>query len=250
MTKKTIAAIILFGVVVTACGPTSDTSQAEATPTEVESTEPTPAPTETPMPTDTPEPTATATITDTPVPVTPIITTRGEDILCLYGPDDTYAIGGSFMADEQAEVIGRDETGEWFQIEHPRLERKLCWLAAEQTQVTGDPMAVEVVPPPDDVVFAISVLIDPTVEELNPCNFPARFDVDYTIQGSGKMEFTFRTTSPQGQTGWMTRKLPSGGMKTWSASFEAYSTGIQNFTVEVIDPNGISATGSAEVTCP
>jgi len=115
-----------------------------------------PPPTPSPIP-PSPTPTATAappTATPTPEPPTatptsagpPIVTAAGE-VNVRQGPGTNYAVIGHLTTGEVALLIGRNETGDWWQIR--RDDGAIGWVLGQLVVVEGDTTAIPVaVAPP------------------------------------------------------------------------------------------------------
>jgi len=112
----------------------SPTAPAADTPTDVPAATAAPATsTPTTAPTATPTPTTTAPPTDTPAPLpidTPVPapqpqTARSANLRA--GPGTNYEVVGSATAQEPVEVTGRNEAGDWLEIQTAHGE---AWIAA------------------------------------------------------------------------------------------------------------------------
>ncbi len=128
------------------------------TPTPVTPTA-TPTDTATPTPTDTPTATATATLTPTstdtptpthtPTPSTPVAQAL-RSIPVRGGPALTYPVLGSLEVNEQLDILGISEDGNWFQVRLP--DGSAGWLTASTALVetSGDLRSVPVALAPTD----------------------------------------------------------------------------------------------------
>lgn len=209
-----------------------------------------------PPPSQTPEPTATQGVTETAPPIptsTPgpaVVTSASGDIACLFGPGTEYALGGTFQAEDEALVLGKSEDGEWFRIEHPKMERRFCWLNANETNVQGDLTSIEIAPPPDNIVTGVFVDVSPSKLEVAGCSFPAKFEVAFTIQTTGPITVMYRGVSDEGKTKYKEVKFSSGQAKSFSEDFTVTSEGDHWYRIEVTEPNIISGESSAKAVCP
>lgn len=106
---------------------------------------PTPMPTFTgmftPTVTSTPSPVFTAT---TAVPLVSVSVATN----CRVGPGKVYDRVGSLLVGEVAEVVGRNEAGNYWYIRNPRQSNGLCWLWGEYATVTGSFASLPVYTPP------------------------------------------------------------------------------------------------------
>jgi hypothetical protein len=146
---------ILLSTLLIGCGtPTLPVPTATSTPVSlptatVEPATSTPLP---PSPTLTPAPTDTATTlpTETPTPtdtLEPAAMTINQDVTCLYGPGLIYGIRAYFNAGDTPNILGRDQSGDWWQVETP-FGGDTCWISSQYASLKGDQGAVPVLTPP------------------------------------------------------------------------------------------------------
>jgi hypothetical protein len=119
-------------------------NQLEMTPTpeqELEATAlpPTATSTSTMMPTATIEPTATE--------VQALVVTVSENTNCREGPGIEYVFEAVLAVGEVAEVMARDETGEYWYISGAALPEAGCWIWGEYAQVQGAVESLPVITP-------------------------------------------------------------------------------------------------------
>ncbi len=109
--------------------------------------------TATPLPTSTPDvPTASPTITPTFTPVftaTPAVPQVSVSVAtnCRVGPGRVYDRVGALLVDQVAEVIGRNQVGNYWYIREP-TRNVTCWLWGEYATVTGNLTVLPVYTPP------------------------------------------------------------------------------------------------------
>ncbi len=95
---------------------------------------PTAIPTDTPPFTFTPEPpTVTPTLAWTPTPVftaTPSVPLIGVSVAtnCRVGPGRVYDRVGALVVGQTAEVMGRNNAGNYWYIRNPSRTTEFCWL--------------------------------------------------------------------------------------------------------------------------
>ena len=79
-----------------------------------------------------------------PAPVTALVTVKAEvDILNVRSqPDTAYKIITTMKSGQQAEVLGKNAAGDWWQV---KVEGTVGWVFAEMVDFNGDPAAVPVV---------------------------------------------------------------------------------------------------------
>jgi hypothetical protein len=103
-----------------------------------------------PLPTDTPAsaispeaPSLTSTETFTPTamitftPLVPMISVS-VDTNCRSGPGKDYEYRGALLAGKTAEVIAREQSGNYWYIPNPDSDGNFCWVWGEYAIVTGN----------------------------------------------------------------------------------------------------------------
>lgn len=101
-------------------------------------------PTSTPTSTETSIPSPTATYTATPPPDISV----QAPTECYGGPGETYDVVMTFDAGDQAEIFGRDETGDYWIIKDSDGEGG-CWIKSQTVTTNGELGYIPyVVPPP------------------------------------------------------------------------------------------------------
>jgi uncharacterized protein YgiM (DUF1202 family) len=114
----------------------------------------------TPIPT-----TAMPTTTETVTPTFPYVPTDASSVTgippaqvivsvntnCRTGPGKVYAVEGSLLAGESAEVFGIDPTGKYWYIRNPDPGVKYCWISGKYANfigTTGQVMVMTALPTP------------------------------------------------------------------------------------------------------
>ena len=107
-----------------------------------------------PLATSTPEvPTATPSATLSPTPVfsatatIPLISVTVATN-CRVGPGRVYDRVGALLVGQVAEVVGRNQTNNYWYIRNPNDSNGFCWLWGEYATVTGNFAALPVFTPP------------------------------------------------------------------------------------------------------
>lgn len=107
----------------------------------------------TPLATFTPElPTFTPTVTLTPMPIftstsmVPLISVTVATN-CRVGPGRIYDRVGALLPGAVAEIVGRNESGNYWYIRNPNQSNGFCWLWGEYATVTGNFAALPVYTP-------------------------------------------------------------------------------------------------------
>ena len=168
MKVKYIISILIFAVLIlSACGASGNNTQVEPTSGPDLAltitaqadllqalTQSALAPTSTPQPTFTPAP----VITETP---SRVIVTVSADTNCRSGPGLDYDIVGALTIGQQADVVGKSSSTNYWIIKNP-LGPGTCWLWGEHARVTGDPTFLQevAVPPTVTPLAALSPVID------------------------------------------------------------------------------------------
>ncbi|HVN53129.1 MAG TPA: hypothetical protein VMT46_02270 [Anaerolineaceae bacterium] len=100
----------------------------------------------TPTLTETTPPSQTPTLTLAPT----YVKLRGEVIVvqanCRYGPGEPYLYKYGLLGGSNLEIIGRNETGTWIEIQAIG-GRNPCWVKADLMKIKGDVMTVQPIPP-------------------------------------------------------------------------------------------------------
>ena len=138
---------------------TLDAAQVFSSPTTAPSLTPTYTPTlirPTPHPvTDTMTPTPMFTVVNTQT-LEQGVTATFEDVIitvsrptnCRIGPGRDYEIVGTLLVDEEAEVLGRDPSGDYWYIPNPDPGAEFCWVWGEYATLTGSYLLVPMFTPP------------------------------------------------------------------------------------------------------
>lgn len=85
--------------------------------------------------------TATAAVSST----VPVVTTSAGGVNVRSGPGLDFELVGKLDANAEAEVTGKNETGEWWQIKYEEGEGGLAWVANAVVDFSGDASSVPVV---------------------------------------------------------------------------------------------------------
>ncbi|RIK29542.1 MAG: hypothetical protein DCC56_12615 [Anaerolineae bacterium] len=118
-------------------------------------------------PTATPESTATAILSPTPeFTATPskVFVTVSANTNCRSGPGSEYSIEGALTVGQQAEVIGKNSTTNYWIIKNPNGGGN-CWLWGEHATVNGNAAGLQEVevPPTVTPLAALAPVIDHVV---------------------------------------------------------------------------------------
>ncbi|MBZ0286318.1 MAG: SH3 domain-containing protein, partial [Anaerolineae bacterium] len=161
-------------------------------------TETPPPVTETPLPTDVPTttptvtPSETPTATHTPTPSTPVVEAM-RDIPVRGGPGGSYPVLTTLAADEQLEINGISEDGNWYKVVLP--DGNSGWVTSASAQVVtfGNLRGVPVALAPTDTP-TYTPTFTPTATET-PTNTPTPTDTPtFTPTATDTATSTFTPT--------------------------------------------------------
>ena len=234
---------------------------ARPTPTALPSDTPAPIPTKIssaetrtakpPSPTVKPADTKVPTVTPTDRPVSPVASAHDIDVVCRFGPGEEFSQDGALMAGEHAAILAQNKSGDWLQIENPRIARKLCWIPLAQVVVAGELTLAPILPPPLSIVTAVEVALRPLTKNISPCVFPVTFDVEFTITTTGPTTVTFyRFLDDGNQTRPESVVFSSAQTQVFQDYYRAGSAGEGWFGVHVTSPNDMQGVGYGTVVCP
>lgn len=163
--KNVIRIFILVALTLTACGAPAATPQPTSGPdlalTITAQAQLLQALTQTALaPTSTPEPTFTPTLVITQTP-SKVIVTVSANTNCRSGPGVDYEIVGALTIGQQAEVIGKSSTSDYWIIDNP-LGAGNCWLWKEYATINGETAGLQELDAPPTVtpLAALSPVID------------------------------------------------------------------------------------------
>lgn len=119
--------VLIFALLAAACSPAPMT---EASPT-LTLASPTPAPSQTPLPTATPIP-SSPTATFTPIEGRVI-----AQINVRSGPNVNYSSLGILESGQKIQILGRDQSGDWYVIAYPSGPQGRGWVTATYVQASN-----------------------------------------------------------------------------------------------------------------
>ncbi len=96
----------------------------------------------TPTPTPTPEATPTPAATPTPTPLPYAVAIATGDTNLRQGPGTNYPIVGLLKKGEQLKIIGKNEKGDWWQLEG--TDGKPVWIIASRVTAQGPTETIQV----------------------------------------------------------------------------------------------------------
>lgn len=141
-------------------------------------------------PTSTPEPTFTSApvLTETP---SKVFVTVSANTNCRSGPGSEYEIVGALTIGQQAEVVGKSSTTNYWIINNPNAAGT-CWLWAEYATITGQTASLQEfeIPPTVTPLAALAPFIERVIVRFDSSSggLIAYLDV-YYIDGEGDANF-------------------------------------------------------------
>jgi uncharacterized protein YraI len=90
--------------------------------------------------------TPTATVTNTVVPQK-VEATSLENLFCRSGPGKDYATVDSLTAGQTVPILGISQDNSYIVVEGP-VNKRPCWVWAQQVTITGSTESVDIVTPP------------------------------------------------------------------------------------------------------
>lgn len=136
-------------------------------------------------------PTATLIPSSTPTPLpvftsTPVVPQISVSVAtnCRVGPGRVYDRVGALAVGQVAEVVGRNNQGNYWYIRNPNQPSSFCWLWGEYATVTGNLAALPVfTPPPTPTPMPAFVAV---YDRLETCR---GWWVDFELTNTGGVAF-------------------------------------------------------------
>ncbi|MEA3350406.1 MAG: hypothetical protein U9Q82_07290 [Chloroflexota bacterium] len=118
-----------------------------------------------PAASDTPGPSATISLTpepsETPTPETPLVHVSA-DTNCRIGPGKPYKREGALTVGEEAEIVARDPSGQYWYIRNPDRPSAYCWVWGYYATPEGNTDSLPVFTPPPTPTFTSTPTFTPT----------------------------------------------------------------------------------------
>jgi hypothetical protein len=192
----------------------------------------------------TPSPAFTATAEFSPTPeftATPskVIVTVSANTNCRSGPGADYSIEGALTIGQQAEVVGKSSTTNYWVINNPNGPGT-CWLWGEFATVTGNTTALQEVaaPPTTTPLAALAPVIDRVAVRFDSSSggLIAYLDV-YFYDGEGDANFVdFQLISTSVETSGTIKDIsfaPNANQRKGSAVTGQWACGTKQYDVTV-----------------
>lgn len=239
-----VTSAVIF-VILTACNfPSSQTSPLASRPPTLDS----PAST-TSTPTRFPVETATVRLTSTPR--LSVAFPSDQTVNCRSGPGTAYTVIGQLRPGRQAEVVGKNPDLSWWYVRNPSDPSTFCWLAADFTDTEGDVELLPVMLPPEIVVTAIEVSIDPPVLNVACNDFPRLVTINAQISTNGPATVVWRWE--ESSTGEVSSEknilFVEGGTKTVQELYQVKSARDYTMVVRAIQPNILIGQSNFKAIC-
>ncbi|MBU4457047.1 MAG: SH3 domain-containing protein [Nanoarchaeota archaeon] len=220
---------ILVGVLMlmaAACSPLPP-SDASATPT---LTSPTPAPSQTPLPTATPiPPSPTATFTPIEGQVIAQINVRS-------GPNVSYSSLGILESGGTIQILGRDQSGDWYVIAYPSGAQGRGWVTVVYVQA-GDTAGLPLV----EIQDSDPAVTGKATQQLNVRSGPG---TDYNVLGMIQPDTVMLLTGKNENATWLQIEYTGGpGGRGWVTA--AYVQVNDSASLPVLNASGTPVTPDA-----
>ncbi|MBU4224558.1 MAG: SH3 domain-containing protein, partial [Chloroflexi bacterium] len=222
--------VLTFALLGAACVPLP-TPEAAATPTLAS---PTPAPSQTPLPTATPiPPSPTATLTPFDGKVTSQINVRS-------GPNVSYSSLGIRESGQKIQMLGRDQSGDWYVIVYPSGPQGRGWVTAAYVQASNT-AGLPVV----EIQDSDPAVTGKATQQLNVRSGPG---TDYNVLGMIQPDTVMLLTGKNENATWLQIEYAGGpGGRGWVTA--AYVQANDTASLPLLNASGTPVTpGAAEAT--
>ena len=190
------------------------------------------------------------TVTPTQTPRLAIAFPKDQPVNCRSGPSTSYTVIGELKLGRQAEMIGRNLDSTWWYVKNPSDPSTFCWLAADFTDTEGNVESLPVVNPPEIMVTAINVSIDPPVMNVACNGFPQVVTINARITTNGPATVVWRWESNTGDVSAEKNLLfEEGGTKTVQDLYQVKSARDYTMLVRTTQPNQLTGDANFKATC-
>jgi serine/threonine protein kinase len=146
-----------------------------------------------------------------------VLATVVNNTTCYQGPDPVFPASKSLRATQRVLVEGISPDEQWWYVTDPEDPAESCWLAENQTQITGDISLLGLVTPPPLPEGAVSSNLSVSINGIS-VDGQGSYVVDYATQGFTEqlpgthLHFFFNTELPEnvGMTGGGNRLMYGG----------------------------------------
>jgi uncharacterized protein YraI len=167
-----------------------------------------------------------------------------EDAAVRGGPNTSYAVYGSLLKGQTAEVVGKDATGTWFTILFKGGPGGRGWVWGEVMETCGDHSNVPVLAAPITPTFTPSFTpsITPTVASPTPDKPGASITADSTTINEGDCT-TLRWTATNAREVYLNGQGIAG-----ETSREVCPTQTASYTLRVVGYDNSTAESTVTIT--
>ncbi len=204
-------------------------------------------------------PLATANLTSAPSTGTPaqgIVTVSvSVNTWCSKGPGSIYDKVFILYVGQTAEVIGREEYGQYWVIKKPDNPAVTCWLWGKYATVIGDASKLPVITPPPTptklawgTVTAVTITVAKSVIH-GSCTFTNTITVTITTNGPTMVHYILKKYFNGGEqsTSENDMNFSAAGSQSFQLMPSLHTCGTYGYKVIVTSPNSMTAEGSFQV---
>lgn len=191
------------------------------------------------------------TVAPTRTPHLSIAFPKDQVVNCRSGPGTSYAVVGELRPGRQAEIVGKSPDLSWWYVRNPSDPSILCWLAADFTNTEGNVESLPVVNPPDIMVTAVQVSIEPPVMNVACDAFPKLVTINVQITASGPSTVVWRweeistgDSSPEKNI-----VFEEGGTKTVQELYQVKSARDYTMVIRTTQPNELTDDTTFKAVC-
>jgi hypothetical protein len=111
-----------------------------------------------------------------------VLATSVQDTACLLGPDPAFSVLTPLFAGQRLQVLGISPDEQWWYVINPNNPTDSCWLAQDQSTVSGDISTLGLVEPPALPETAAAADLTVEITEIT-IDDQSRYAADYVTQG-------------------------------------------------------------------
>lgn len=191
------------------------------------------------------------TVMPTLTPSLSVAFPKDAPVNCRSGPGTSYTVIGELRVGRQAEMIGKSADLSWWYVKNPSDPSTSCWLFADVVLVEGNVDSLPVVYPPEILVTAVQVSIDPPVMNV-ACNaFPRLVTINVQITVSGPATVVWRWE--ESATGEVSPEknilFEEGGTKSVQDLYQVKSARDYTMVVRTVQPNTLTGETNFKAIC-
>ena len=111
-----------------------------------------------------------------------VLATSVQDTDCLLGPDPAFSVLTPLFAGQRLQVQGISPDEKWWYVTNPNTPTDSCWLAQDQSTVSGDISTLGLIEPPPMPETASAADLTVEITEIT-MDDQSRYAADYVTQG-------------------------------------------------------------------